>query len=379
MQAELPRATPSPERRVPPRTLAVRDKVADTLRGFGALAPPAGHTPWLDGWRGLCIAVVLLGHFTPFIGHLAPLGVEMFFALSGRLMAELLIVRRQPLILFVLRRASRILPLLALYVGVVTVALAAGALMAGNAVNWLSPVATLLFFGNYLSDPAALLEHTWSLGVEEHSYLLLALVAAVSARNARIAGFVAMGLAVSMAIRGALLFYDGVETGPFVFWRSDVRGASVLFSFALCLWLRQFERREPWRIVALVSPLCALGILFCRTPGVPATPLAITVCTLLASVSVNTIQFSALPFRQFLSHRLLTWLGTLSFSLYIWQQPFFLASKGGFPAMLAVPLVFACAIWSYLRIEAPVRRWLNRRWDRLPGALASVPRQRGQE
>lgn len=380
MQANLPRAIPSPDRREAPwRVGATRDRVAKALDRLVSLAPPAGHAPWLDGWRGLCIAIVLLGHFIPFVGHLAPLGVEMFFALSGRLMAELLIVRRQPLKLFVLRRASRIVPLLTLYVGVVTSALVFGALVTGNGVNWLSPIAALFFFGNYLGDPAPLLEHTWSLSVEEHSYLLLAVVAAISARNARIAGLVAIGLAASMVAHGVVLFYDGIETGPFVFWRSDVRGASVLFSFALCLWLRQFEQRTPWRIVALVSPLCALGILFCRYPGVAATPFAITACTLLASISVNTIQFSALRFRQFLSHPVLTWLGTLSFSLYIWQQPFFLASKGGVPAVLAVPLVFACAIWSYSRIEAPARRYLNARWDRLrvtswqPGERRALP------
>lgn len=80
--------------------------------------------------------LVLLGHFAPgYLGFLAPLGVEMFFVLSGRLMAQLLIVRRQRLATFVVRRALRIVPLLALYVGIVGAGLALANMVEGTAVH----------------------------------------------------------------------------------------------------------------------------------------------------------------------------------------------------------------------------------------------------
>jgi peptidoglycan/LPS O-acetylase OafA/YrhL len=363
MPAEAARARLSPKRIADPPGGSAR-ALAQGVLGTLKLAP-AGHVPWLDGWRGLCIAMVLIGHFVPVLGHLAPLGVEMFFVLSGRLMAELLIVRRQPLPLFVLRRASRILPLLALYTGIVAIGLAAGALLGGRAVNWLSPVATLLFFSNYLPDPAPLLEHSWSLAVEEHSYLLLVLVAAISTRKAAIASAVAAILAIAMVCNGVIQFYDGVEGGAYVFWRSDVRAASVLFSFAFCLWLRGVDAQRPARILAWLSPLCWLGALACMYPADPMTPLQLTGLTIFAALSVNTIQFAPERWRQLLALPALTWLGTLSFSLYIWQQPFFLASKAGFPVAAAVLLTFACAVWSFLRVEAPARRALNARWTRL--------------
>jgi peptidoglycan/LPS O-acetylase OafA/YrhL len=48
---------------------------------------------YLDGWRGLSIALVLIGHFVPVPGiNLGVLGVEFFFVLSGRLMAEILFI-----------------------------------------------------------------------------------------------------------------------------------------------------------------------------------------------------------------------------------------------------------------------------------------------
>ncbi|MER8439084.1 hypothetical protein NKH36_02770 [Mesorhizobium sp. M1312] len=47
----------------------------------------------LDGWRGLSIVLVLIGHFFPVPGiNLGVMGVEFFFVLSGRLMAEILFV-----------------------------------------------------------------------------------------------------------------------------------------------------------------------------------------------------------------------------------------------------------------------------------------------
>jgi peptidoglycan/LPS O-acetylase OafA/YrhL len=329
-----------------------------------ALAPAAGHIAWLDGWRGLCILMVLLGHFGPRgFGDFGPFGVEMFFVLSGRLMAELLIGRGQALPRFALRRASRVLPLLVLYVAVIGFALGLAQLIAGTAVNWLSPVATLLFFSNYLTHPAPLLEHTWSLAVEEHSYLLLMLITALSARRASLASLIAFVAAGGMILNGVYLFSHGSQGGPYVFARSDVRGASVLLSFGLFLMLRQWRPATSWPVLGWLSPLCLVAAGAILTTAGTVTPLHMTLCTLLTVIAVNTLEFAAPAWRTLLSMRALTWLGTLSFSIYIWQQPFFMATKGGVPSIVALPLVLACAMWSYARVEAPARRYLNRRWD----------------
>ena len=314
----------------------------------------------------------MLGHFGPrILGGFAPLGVEMFFILSGRLMAEVLIVRRQALSTFVVRRASRILPLVLLYSLVVGVGLGLAQLLAGTVVNWLSPLASLLFFSNYLANPEPLLEHTWSLAVEEHSYLLLVLVAWLSARKPTIAGLLSFAIAGCMVLNGAFLFHGGEKTVPYVFWRSDVRSASVLLSFALFLLLQRW-RPSPRAMSAWLSPICLLAAGLSMFATYPVTPLTMTACTFFAAISVNTIEFAAPAYRRLLSTNVLTWLGMLSFSIYIWQQPFFMATKGGIPSILALPLTLACAIWSYLRVETPARRFLNRRWDERRDAKSPV-------
>lgn len=58
--------------------------------------PPATHTAritYLDGWRGVSILLVLASH-TFHSDGVADAGVQMFFALSGRLMADILFVER---------------------------------------------------------------------------------------------------------------------------------------------------------------------------------------------------------------------------------------------------------------------------------------------
>ena len=143
-----------------------------------ALPTRAGHVAYLDGWRGICIGFVLIGHLVPALAPLATVGVELFFVLSGRLMAEILIFRRQSAKAFLKRRIARILPAAATFVIVTAAIMNATWWLTGRPMNWLSPAGALFFFHNYI--PPALVapafEHTWSLAVEEHSYLALALI-----------------------------------------------------------------------------------------------------------------------------------------------------------------------------------------------------------
>ncbi len=54
----------------------------------------AHHVLALDGWRGLAVIVVLMGHFGAdrYVPNVSSFGVDLFFVLSGRLMADILFV-----------------------------------------------------------------------------------------------------------------------------------------------------------------------------------------------------------------------------------------------------------------------------------------------
>src|SRR5262249_7449032 len=116
-------------------TMRSSDEVATVVRmseGRAGIGRSAPHVPFLDGWRGLAIASLLVGHFAPLPGvvNFGRMGVELFFVLSGRLMAEILFVRRFPIPAFFRRRIARVWP--ALFVFVIFIAVQAAILGASG-------------------------------------------------------------------------------------------------------------------------------------------------------------------------------------------------------------------------------------------------------
>jgi peptidoglycan/LPS O-acetylase OafA/YrhL len=187
----------------------------------------------LDGWRGVAILMVLLGHFVGLFGVMAPVGVEIFFVLSGRLMGQILFVDNSPLRQFFPRRIIRILPALYCYL------LAVATLMVVQHILRLrqeTPIATVgglisamtMTFNYWLVTVghSSVLDHLWSLCVEEHSYIVLGLIALCGRKSLfspRIAISVITILAIFNGAFETLLIGDGGET---LYWRSDVRIAA---------------------------------------------------------------------------------------------------------------------------------------------------------
>ncbi len=137
------------------------------------------YWPALDGMRGVAVLLVIAYHGER---SLAPrggaIGVTMFFTLSGFLITTLLLRERAgsgriALGRFYWRRMLRLLPALVTLVAVTC----AYALVTGNHERTLdAAVPVLLYVGNWMrtlhdSEGLGLLEHTWSLSVEEQFYL----------------------------------------------------------------------------------------------------------------------------------------------------------------------------------------------------------------
>ncbi|HEU5406028.1 MAG TPA: acyltransferase, partial [Gaiellaceae bacterium] len=149
--------------------------------------PHLAYRPGLDGLRAIAVAGVFLYHSR--IDWLPGgfLGVDLFFVLSGYLITSLLLVEwearnRIDLRRFWMRRARRLLPAL---VVVVLAALVLAAIFArddlahtrGDAIssllyytNWHEIVANHSYF-NLMGRPS-LLQHLWSLAVEEQFYVI---------------------------------------------------------------------------------------------------------------------------------------------------------------------------------------------------------------
>lgn len=315
---------------------------------------------YLDGWRGLAVLAVLVGHFGPWSGFGA-LGVELFFVLSGRLMAEILFVQRHPLPDFFKRRIARVFPGLLAFV-IITFPVAAVAYSVGlirkPIAGWIDAAGALTFTNNYiivLFDRSSVFNHTWSLAVEEHSYVLLAAIALTTARSCGHSTFFMLGVAAACMVNG--LFQAQSYSGPAplthgVFWRTDVRLASVFLAGAMYLMLR--SRPLPaWIPVVALSLGCAI---FLTGP----VPVKYTIGTALFALAIATLDRAPANLHASLSVRPLTYTGLLSYSLYLWQQPFYVV-KHQLGAPMALTGAILIAVASYYLVEQPARKWINRR------------------
>lgn len=217
------------------------------------------HVPYLDGWRGVAIAGVLVCHFFPHssAGWLGEFGVQLFFVLSGYLISDLLFLKKVSLKDFAVRRASRILPVFLLFV--LTMAVYAGNFQfIYYDVSARELIPTLTFLRSYF--PADLnifarqwpIGHLWSLNIKEHSYVYLAL-GALLLKNAKSQHAAPVLLILTTAaIVACTLYYARHPPVGASGWqlRSEVAALGLISSGAL----RVVARRLPFGSRASVPP-----------------------------------------------------------------------------------------------------------------------------
>ena len=302
------------------------------------------HLPYLDGWRGCAIVALLIGHFARVPGlNLGRAGVELFFVLSGRLMAEILFVREFPLGQFFKRRFARIWPALLIFTLIITIVTAQ--------VTWLDALKALTFTINYFSGNR-FIHHVWSLCVEEHSYIILALVAWIVRHWKFNALNICLALALACIINGMLQSFLLDEYSYYVvYWRTDVRAGSIFLAVSAYLYFR--EKTIPgWFPV-----VCGVAGMMFQVNFLPDF-IKYSIGSALLAVSVATLGKAKEWLILILGNRILTIAGTFSYSIYLWQQPFY--KSGG---LRLLPLALICAVLSFYLIEKPARRFIvNFKW-----------------
>ncbi len=332
--------------------------------------------PSLDGLRAFAILLVLLTHLSGTVGFpqsivgvisaIEPVlpfrtfGVRVFFVISGYLITRLLLVEQArygaiSLKRFYLRRAFRIFPAGYLYVAVILICSAAGLLVLkpGDAV------AALSYTMNYHHDRAWPLGHLWSLSVEEQFYLcwpaLLIFFGAGRAAKVAVAMMLIAPVARIISIKVPELRQGLGETFPTI--ADSIAAGCFLAAVRERLWAREkyraFLASPVFVIVPLLALACnALPLRYQATVGETVLNLAI------ALTIERTVRYSEGVSGRVLNWRPLVFIGGLSYSLYLWQQPFIDRTATGtmnaFP--LNVALGFACALASYYLVEQPMLR-----------------------
>ena len=352
----------------------------------------------MDGIRAVAVGLVLAEHGgIPGVSG-GFLGVDVFFVLSGFLITSLLLDEhrnrgRIALAGFWIRRARRLLP--ALIVMVLAV-VAARTLFPPEATASLRDDAVAAFFWvanwafvaqrtDYFSQgtPPSPLQHTWSLGVEEQYYLfwpllVIAVVAVIGAR-ARWAVFaLATAGGVGSAAAAIVLASDaGVNR---VYFGTDTRVQALLVgAAAAALLVRDWSVltaggtliRTRWRRW-VAGGLSVLGLAMLAALAHYATGSArefraglLIVVALAAVLVVAPVALDqGGPVARAMAWRPLVWLGAISYGVYLWHWPIFLALNGErtgwsgwrlFAVRCAATVAVAAASWWLL--EQPIRRW----------------------
>lgn len=327
---------------------------------------PSGATsderfPYLDGWRGLAILLVLVAHFwdvhTPTLGRM---GVDLFFVLSGLLMSHILFEKRMPIGKFYRRRISRILPVFLLFVLTVWT----GWSHLGG--SWQELVTTLSFTRTYYTHPMILDSvlpdaNLWSLNVEEHCYVLLATIAAFSALRIR-ASLILFALA-ALTIPAIKLHFMAHGLVPYAY-TTECSCAGLLLAAGYRRYATTWTP-PPW------AALVALGGAFlCYCAFAPWYARFMVGPPLLA-FSVNHIQSSWKWVVAFFEWRPLRQLGILSYSIYLWQQ-LFLTYRADFPYHTGVLFGVGAGAISFYLFERPARAWINTHWQPKPTVMPAA-------
>lgn len=321
------------------------------------------HFDYLDGWRGLAILLLLWGHFFPVPGiSLGTIGVNFFFVLSGLLMGRLLFIKKVEIPQFYKRRIARIFP--AFFVFLICVV--SWYLATGREVNWREVFAAATFTTNYFMEPPALTKmpfgHIWSLSVEEHSYILLSVLAVLARRKIVSAGWSVAAFAVGMALIAITyrLLYEGRELG-FHLAHTEVSAFGIFLSVAILLYFQ--GRKIPSINFVVFSGMVIAGMLF-NWWSIPV-PVGLIGGFIVLALAINLLGQGPPVVQRMLSFYPLRQLGLWSYSLYLWQQPFYMAVHyEGLSPYVGVALGIVCGIVSYYLVEKPARLYLNRVWDK---------------
>ena len=261
----------------------------------------------------------------------------------------------------------------------------------------------------------SLLQHLWSLAVEEQFYVLWPLLLTAGFWGAGVVAgwrrrFVLVAVlagAVASALLMAFLYRPDVDPSR-LYYGTDTRATGLLLGAALAFvwapgrvtgprrarWLGRFRRRWRWATPLLLDivGLGALGglVWFCLRldesqpflfRGGFASVALITAVVILVLVHPRTHLNTGLLGRQ-----PLRWVGLRSYGIYLWHWPVFMVTRpqadvpiDGLPLLaLRLAATIVLAALSYRYVETPIRTGaLGRAWKTLREAQGGRRRRLG--
>lgn len=318
----------------------------------------------LQGLRAIAVALVIAHHFFPNQSSGGFLGVDIFFVISGFIITSLLMRDREKdlgryLLDFYARRIRRIIPsaLLVILLSVAATFYFLGEITGvdtardGRAATFF--VANIHFnsknidyFASGLPEP--ILQHFWSLAIEEQFYLLWPLIFFLLAKR----------------INHALIFVGIVALASFIFAVSQVDSGTSYFSTLSRIWelaagafVALIRRSHPNRLISYVAIaiLFLASVIYSSDTPFPSWP---TLWVVLATVALIITSEG----NRFLGSKLMVAIGDLSYILYLVHWPMvqiYSIWKGADPSLMEkmalLLAVFVVSISIHRLFENPIR------------------------
>ena len=324
------------------------------------MAADSNRIPSLDGWRAIAVTLVVVYHaaaayaasWNEFEGSFAwtfSVGVDVFFAISGllitlRLLEEWKQTGAVNLRGFYIRRAFRILPP-ATCVLVVTTLLHAH----GSRMDFIS---CFTFWRNYLPPAAGAwsTSHFWSLSLEEQFYLIWPgiLVLAGYSRAPRLLFWAILSVCMwrSVALR--------IWQTPGIMFHTDLRVDGLLWGCLMAFAFHQF-RVPRWLFALSVMAAVVITGWYRYGGGLIVLPAALAVAV------VGTSQHHNWTVSRMLDWKPLSWIGRISYSIYLWQQIFLVPDWNPrfslhWPILARIAAILVASSASYYLLETPCIR-----------------------
>jgi peptidoglycan/LPS O-acetylase OafA/YrhL len=348
--------------------------------------------PELDALRAFAVLLVIVHHWCgPADSPLGPIGVWIFFVLSGFLITRILLdsrsdspgANRQAIVRFYIRRILRIFPL---YYLVLLLAFVTSTTFRSH---WSWYVAYLQNFWmiRAASDEQIFGPHLWSLAVEEQFYVVWPLIALFAPRVVLpVMLGSTLGLAVACRCIATAAGWTPFQVYAFTPCNFDMLGLGALLAYVVSYRSDQVVRLRRLACGAAVVILCANALLHIPLLNFStmALPTGCITFWFIARVvgGVDGIAGRVLRFPPSV------YLGRISYGIYVYHYfvPETLTALlrrcrlelDGAPFLaicFIVTVVVASVSWFFF--EKPVRSLKDRRYTRAPARDLAVARQRG--
>lgn len=336
--------------------------------------------PFLDGFRGYAIILVIIGHLYRDVVRAAFFGVTLFFFVSGFLITKLLIAefyQKNTISFknFYLRRVFRLYPALLFFL-IITICFI---LISGQKIIWADIFAGLFYFTNYYlvffkpllasADYPLVSEILWSLSVEEHFYLLFPLIFFLffSNDNKRLISVLFVLLVLLLFSRMVTFFRAANLTEIFrvTYYTTHNRADSILYGCVSALLIYRHNSR-PYIKYLSSNRLFVLSVLLVAIiEFVPSQFFQNTIKYSLQGILLAIIvpHFLFLPsnnrIKKLLEGKVILFIGRLSYSLYLFHWlaikivNFYGPQRPILANLLILILSFILATVSFYFVERP--------------------------